>query len=183
MSIEVDEELEPDGAVLGAAVVPPADEEDDEPGAVVAPEPAGALDLDVLDAPAGPLLSARSQAAISEAPNARETATAMVESLMRPPWLGYKYWGARIGPRLLNLNQAQYFIAGRVSLLLGPEASCDTGDVLSVFGDGGVVGRRSQPAAAASEIARASVKTFMRGLRGWVTRGLLQSMYHAALRC
>ena len=83
MSIEVDEELEPEGAVLGVLVVPPADDEDDEPGVVVAPE--GAVD-DELDERS----AARSHAAISDAPSARETATAMVESLMWPPWLGYR---------------------------------------------------------------------------------------------
>ena len=65
MSIEVDEELEP------------------APGVVVAPE--GAVD-DELDERS----AARSHAAISDAPSARETATAMVESLMWPPWLGYR---------------------------------------------------------------------------------------------
>jgi hypothetical protein len=84
MSIEVDEELEPEGAVLGAAVVPPADDEDDEPGAAVEPE--GAVVEDELEARSG----ARSHAAINDAPSARETATAMVESLMWPPWLGYR---------------------------------------------------------------------------------------------
>jgi hypothetical protein len=84
-SIEVDEELEPEGAVLGAAVVPLADE-DDEPGVlgeVVAPE--GAVVVDELEERS----AARSHAVISVAPSARETATAMVESLMWPPWLGY----------------------------------------------------------------------------------------------
>ena len=82
-SIEVDEELEPDGAVLGVLVVPPADDEDDEPGAVVAPEGAVEDELDERSAP-------RSHAAISDAPSARETATAIVDNLMGPPWLGYK---------------------------------------------------------------------------------------------
>ena len=99
-SIEVDEELEPDGAVLGVLVVPPADDEDDEPGAAVEPE--GAVD-DELDERSAP----RSHAVISDAPSARETATAMVESLMWPPWLGYRNQGARIGPRLLRLNPAR----------------------------------------------------------------------------
>ena len=73
MSIEVDEELE----LGGVAVVPPADDVDDEvPGAFVAPE--GAVDVDL------------SHAAISDAPSAKETATAIVDNLMRPPWLGYK---------------------------------------------------------------------------------------------
>ena len=82
-SIEVDEELEPDGAVLGVLVVPPADDEDDEPGAVVAPEGAVEDELDERSAP-------RSHAVISDAPSARETATAIVDNLMGPPWLGYK---------------------------------------------------------------------------------------------
>ena len=97
-SIEVDEELEPEGAALGAAVVPLADEElgelgvavvpladeDEEPGAVVAPEGAVVVDDELEERSA-----ARSHAVISVAPSARETATAMVESLMGPPWLGY----------------------------------------------------------------------------------------------
>jgi hypothetical protein len=81
-SIEVDEELEPEGAVLGAAVVPLADE-DEEPGAaLVAPDGEVVDELDERSA-------ARSHAAISDAPSARETATAIVDILMRPPWLGY----------------------------------------------------------------------------------------------
>jgi len=79
MSIEVDEELE----LGGVAVVPPADDEDDEPGAVVAPEGAVEDELDERSAP-------RSHAAISDAPSARETATAIVDILMGPPWLGYE---------------------------------------------------------------------------------------------
>jgi len=77
MSTEVDEELEP-GAVLGEVVVPPADEDEEPDGEVVEPE--GAVE-DERSAP-------RSHAAISDAPSARETATARVESLMWPPWLG-----------------------------------------------------------------------------------------------
>jgi hypothetical protein len=80
-SIVVDEELEPDG-VLGVAVVPPADE-DEEPGVVVAPEGEVEDELDERSAP-------RSHAAISDAPSARETATAIVDILMGPPWLGYR---------------------------------------------------------------------------------------------
>ena len=106
VSLEL-EELEPDGAELGA---PPAADEDEEPGAVLGAEvvpladvdeepdgdvvePEGAVDeeLDERSAP-------RSHAVISEAPSARETATARVESLMWPPWLGYLMQGARIGP-------------------------------------------------------------------------------------
>ena len=98
-SIEVDEELEPDGAVLGVLVVPPADDEDDEPGAVVAPEGAVEDELDERSVP-------RSHAVISDAPSARETATANVESFMWPPWLGYGKEAARIGPRILRSNPA-----------------------------------------------------------------------------
>lgn len=104
MSIEVDEELEPEGAVLvlgvpladeddepdgevlGAAVVPLADE--DELGAVlgevVAPE--GALVVEELE----DALSARSHPASTAAPNARETARANVENFM---WCGLRGWG------------------------------------------------------------------------------------------
>jgi hypothetical protein len=78
-----DEDEEP-GVVLGAAVVPLADE-DEEPGVVVAPE--GAVVDEELEERSAP----RSHAVISVAPSAKETATAMVESLMWPPWLGYGY--------------------------------------------------------------------------------------------
>ena len=77
-SIVVDEELE----LGGVAVVPPADDEDEEPGFVVAPD--GAVVEDELDERSVP----RSHAVISVAPRARETATAIAESLMKPPWLG-----------------------------------------------------------------------------------------------
>ena len=93
-SIEVDEELEPEGAVLlaGALVVPEAEFED-EPGALVAPEPDGEVVVEDEDAPAGarPALSPLSQPASAAAPNAREIERAKVESFMRPPWLGYRY--------------------------------------------------------------------------------------------
>ena len=110
MSIEVDEELEPEGAALfdGAAVVPEAELED-APGAVVAPEPDGEVVVEDEDAPAGArpaLLSVLSQPASAAAPNAREIERAKVESFMRPPWLGYRYKAARIGPRILRSNQA-----------------------------------------------------------------------------
>jgi hypothetical protein len=118
-SIEVDEELE----LGGVAVVPPADDEDEPDGEAV--EPAGAVLEDELERSA-----ARSHAVISDAPSARETATAIVESLMRPPWLGYRNTRARIGPRLLRRNPAlpaavllQFFLVGCVSLLRGPAAS------------------------------------------------------------
>jgi hypothetical protein len=98
-SIEVDEELEPDGAVLvlgevvpladeeelgvlGVAVVPLADEDDEPDGEVVAP------DGEVVDEELEERSAPRSHAVISVAPSASETATAMVESLMWPPWLG-----------------------------------------------------------------------------------------------
>jgi hypothetical protein len=117
-SIEVDEELE----LGGVAVVPPADDEDDEPGVVVAPDEGEVEDeLDERSAP-------RSQAAISDAPSARETATAIVDNLMWPPWLGYKdkqqgsgrdcYVSTR-GASVLR----QFLIVGFVSLLCGPEPS------------------------------------------------------------
>lgn len=93
-SIEVEDELEPDGDVLGAAVVPLADEEDEPDGEVVAPEG----DVDELDERSAP----RSHAVISVAPSARETATARVDILMGPPWLGYWKRRANIGPRVLN---------------------------------------------------------------------------------
>ena len=100
VSLELDEELDgedelapgvvapeddalPDGELDGELVVPLA--EDDEPDGEVV-EPDGAVEDELED-----LLSApRSHAVISDAPSARETATAMVESLMWPPWLGRK---------------------------------------------------------------------------------------------
>ena len=98
-SIEVEDELEPDGDVLGAAVVPLADEDDEPEGAllgdVVAPEGEVADELEERSAP-------RSHAVISVAPSAIETATARVDILMGPPWLGYWKAGANIGPRVLN---------------------------------------------------------------------------------
>ena len=95
-SIEVDEELEPDGAALGAAVVPDAEDELGELGVAVVPladedEPEGdvvAPEGEVVDDELEERSAARSHAVISDAPSARETATAMVESLMGPPWLG-----------------------------------------------------------------------------------------------
>jgi hypothetical protein len=94
ISIEVDEELEPEGAAVfaGALVVPEAELED-EPGALVAPEPDGEVVVEDEDAPAGArvLLSVLSQPARAAAPNASEIERAKVESFMRPPWLGYRY--------------------------------------------------------------------------------------------
>jgi 5-methyltetrahydropteroyltriglutamate--homocysteine methyltransferase len=65
---EAEPEAEPDGGV-----VEPADEDDEEPGAL-AP---------VL------VVASRSQAVSRLAPSARDTAVARMDSLMRPPWLGY----------------------------------------------------------------------------------------------
>ena len=86
ISIEVDEELEPEpeGAALGAAVVPEAELED-EPGAAVLPD--GEVVVDELDE-AGVRGVLSPQPARTVAPNAMETASAIVESFMRPPWLG-----------------------------------------------------------------------------------------------
>jgi hypothetical protein len=81
-SIEVDEELEPEGAVLGELVVPPAEDDDEPEGDVVEPEGVVEDELEERSAP-------RSHAAISDAPSATETATARVDILMGPPWLGY----------------------------------------------------------------------------------------------
>jgi hypothetical protein len=112
-SIEVEDELEPDGDVLGAAVVPLADEDDEPEGAllgdVVAPEGEVADELEERSAP-------RSHAVISVAPSAIETATARVDILMGPPWLGYWKAGANIGPRVLNhhrINVSGESVAGR----------------------------------------------------------------------
>jgi hypothetical protein len=111
MSIEVDEELEPEGAALepeGELVVPAA-ELDDEPGAVLgdAVEPAGAVVvLDELAAPGARELLLSPQAVSAAAPNVRETAIARVESFMWPPWLGYWKEAARIGPPLLSGHPA-----------------------------------------------------------------------------
>ena len=99
VSLELDEELEPEGAALGelldpdedalpegdvlGVVAPPLADEEEPEGEVVAPEG------DVVDEELDDLSAPRSHAVISEAPSARETATARVESLMWPPWLGY----------------------------------------------------------------------------------------------
>lgn len=85
MSDEVDDE-ELDGAALDGVLVEPDDED----------EPDGEVDGVVVlldDEPvAERSLPARSHAVNRLAPSARETATAIVESLMRPPWLGVT-WG------------------------------------------------------------------------------------------
>jgi hypothetical protein len=73
---ETEPEAEPDdGAVEDepdGGVVEPADEDDEEPGAL-----------------APVLLASLSQAVSRLAPSARDTAVARMESLMKPPWLGY----------------------------------------------------------------------------------------------
>ena len=70
---DIEPEAEPDGD--GELVVPPADEEDAEPdGEVVDP------DGDV------PRSLERLQPVTTAVPSARVTASANVESLMRPPW-------------------------------------------------------------------------------------------------
>src|SRR5205814_6934474 len=74
-SIVVDEELEPEGAALGDAVVPAA--EDDEPDGVALVAPEGAVVDDELEERS----AARSHAVISVAPSARETAIAIVDIL------------------------------------------------------------------------------------------------------
>ena len=100
-SIDVDEELEPEGeVVLGAAVVPLADEDEEPEGAVLGE--VVAPDGEVVEDELEERSAARSHAVISVAPSASETATARVETLMWPPWLGYWKAGANIGPRLLN---------------------------------------------------------------------------------
>jgi hypothetical protein len=109
-SIEVDEELEPEG-VEGEAVVPEAELEDEGAvlGELVAPEPDGLVVEDDDVEPAGARdapLSVLLQPAIIAPPNAREIARARVETFMWPPWLGYGKEAARIGPRILRSNPA-----------------------------------------------------------------------------
>jgi hypothetical protein len=73
--VEPDEDAEPDGEVLGEVLAPPEDDEDIEPdGEVVDP------DGDVLRS------LERLQPVTIAVPSARVTASAKVESLMRPPW-------------------------------------------------------------------------------------------------
>jgi hypothetical protein len=70
---DIEPEAEPDGE--GELVVPPADEEDAEPdGEVVEPEGDVPRSLE------------RLQPVTTAVPSARVTASANVESLMRPPW-------------------------------------------------------------------------------------------------
>ena len=89
--VEPEDDALPDGELDGDEVVPLADEDDEPEGDVVEPEGEVDEELDDLSAP-------RSHAVNSDAPSARETATASVESLMWPPWLGYVIQRARIGP-------------------------------------------------------------------------------------
>ena len=95
---ELDEDELEDGVLLEGEE-PMLAEPDAEPeglDGVVAPleddEPDGELDgVVVLDEEpvAARSLPARSHAVSRLAPSARETATARVDTLMRPPWLGY----------------------------------------------------------------------------------------------
>jgi hypothetical protein len=87
MSTLVDEELEPEGAVLG--VVAPEDEDELPEGEVVAP-----------DGARSELLRLQPARAV---PSAKVTARANVETFMWPPWLGYRKLAANIRPGLLNL--------------------------------------------------------------------------------
>ena len=74
LELEGDDAL-PEGDVLGDVLVPPEDDEDIEPdGEVVDPEG------DVLRS------LVRLQPVTTAVPSARVTASAKVESLMRPPW-------------------------------------------------------------------------------------------------
>lgn len=78
----LEDEDEPDGVDGVDGVVAPL--EDDEDGEVDDGE------VDELDEPVAALsLPARSHAVSRLAPSARETAIASVDTLMRPPWLGY----------------------------------------------------------------------------------------------
>jgi hypothetical protein len=92
------------GVALGELVVP---EPDIEPEPVVEPEPDGEVVEDE-DAPLGdlpPAVSDLLQPAIIAPPNARETASASVESFIWPPWLGYGKEAARIGPRIYEATR------------------------------------------------------------------------------
>ncbi|HET7365952.1 MAG TPA: hypothetical protein VFJ70_20445 [Burkholderiales bacterium] len=73
--VEPDEDAEPEGEVLGDVLAPPEDDEDIEPdGEVVDPEGDVPRSLE------------RLQPVTTAVPSARVTASAKVESLMRPPW-------------------------------------------------------------------------------------------------
>lgn len=80
MSTLVDEELEPDGAVLGEVVEPDEDVDALPEGEAVEPEGARSVVL-------------RLQPVTSAVPRARVTARANVDTFMGPPWLGVqKNW-------------------------------------------------------------------------------------------
>lgn len=79
-----DEDEEEDDGVLGVVVLPEADPDAAPDGGVVVPDDAPELGAVVRDVPA---LSPHAVNIL--APNARDTATARVESLISgPPWLG-----------------------------------------------------------------------------------------------
>ena len=95
LGVAAELELEPDGE-LGVVAEPDAELELDgeDGGVVVLPLP------EVADEPVLPALPPLSpQPAIIAPPNARETATAKVETFMWPPWLGYREGRARSEPR------------------------------------------------------------------------------------
>lgn len=80
----------PDGVAveeLGEELLEPAD--DEAPGVVDGDVEGVVVLLDEAPVAARSLLPARSQAVSRVAPSARETATAIVCSLICPPWLGY----------------------------------------------------------------------------------------------
>src|ERR1051325_12087736 len=52
-------------------------------------------------------------------------------------------------------------------VVVDPAAAGLTGDTLSGFGDGGVLGVRSQPAASTSAIAKQPAESLIVGLRSW----------------
>src|SRR5205823_6281531 len=68
------------------------------------------------------------------------------------PWTGFS-------PSFLSRLVGFPALAG---VVVDPAPACCACDTLSVFGDGGIVGRRSQPATAASEIAKARARSFIR---------------------
>jgi hypothetical protein len=78
--VEPDEDAEPDGE-LGVVVAPPEDEDAEPDGELVEPE--GDVVLDELP---GARSLERLQPATTAVPSATVTASAKVESLMRPPW-------------------------------------------------------------------------------------------------
>ena len=72
--VDPDEDAEPDGEALGEVVAPPEDDEAAPDGELVEPEGDVPRSLD------------RLQPVTTAVPSARVTASANVESLMRPPW-------------------------------------------------------------------------------------------------